>query len=209
MGVSLIALSVVGVINMNSINNGTTTVYQNGVIPVQQLGDIDAMMKQIRGDVYHYILVSDGRDALEQSINTEEKSVTDGIAAYSASTPGRIGGDVILPKNKQTWLAMKTNWTTYQSEVVKILTAVKEGRQNNAMNLIADGSPVVLARTAIVSAATDLANLQSTEVKKINTDSQNTFTRSSLILICLSDRCLSCVINHRIHLNPHHHNAHQ
>ena len=48
----VVVVAVVGYTNMNSINAGMTTLYEDRTVPIHQLGQVDATLFKMRGDVY-------------------------------------------------------------------------------------------------------------------------------------------------------------
>jgi methyl-accepting chemotaxis protein len=178
--VLMLAISVISYLNMGSINNGTTKVFDDGVVPVRQLGQIDAAMKQVRGDVYKYYFMTDERTMLEANLYTETKNINEMIAAY----------DSYIGKSNSSQSAefdiINKNWAIYQSEVSKIIASVKAGNQDQALVLMATGSAVVNARTAIVASVTRLQEIQTQQIEGLLTDSNKTFRTASLMIIGLS-----------------------
>ena len=47
-----VLIAFLGYINMKTIDDGMTTMYLDNLIPISDMGAIDADMNQIRGDVY-------------------------------------------------------------------------------------------------------------------------------------------------------------
>jgi methyl-accepting chemotaxis protein len=184
-GLLLVVVSVVSYINMNNINNGTNRVYEYGLVPVQQLGNIDTDMKQIRGDGYIFLLREQGRDAVEQSLAKYQKQVDEEISSYRETVESdSMDAD---SKEKLAILAdMESNWNTYKSELNKIIGMAKEGRQDEAMALIGNDSIIVKARTAVVAAATKLDEMQTADVQGIVSDNKNAFSQALTIIIALA-----------------------
>jgi methyl-accepting chemotaxis protein len=178
--VLMLAISVISYINMGSINNGTTNTFENGVVPVQQLGNIDAAMKQVRGDVYKYYMTEDGRDTAEANLKKEIAEINGMISTYGAYL-SKSGNEHAAEMD-----SINKNWAIYQAEVEKIIAAIKAGNKDQAMALMATGSAVVNARTAIVAAVTDLQAAQTEEVDGLRVDSHKTFSTASIMIIALS-----------------------
>jgi methyl-accepting chemotaxis protein len=185
----LVLAIVIGYLNMASINNGTTKVFEDGVVPVKQLGLIDAAMKEIRGDVYKYYIKPAEREATEKVINSEIDNLNSLIADYrnSLEKESKQNSNSQVNQSKQSELdSIDKNWAIYQAEAGKILSAIKAGKPDEALALMATGSAVVNARTAIVASVTNLGNTQTQEVDSLRAESQNTFNKASLMIIGLS-----------------------
>jgi methyl-accepting chemotaxis protein len=187
--VLLVAIAVVSFMNMNSINNGTTAVYEDGMIPVTQLSAIDTDMKQIRGDVYKYFLSPSERQTLSQSISAGRKEVDAQIQAYDDTIVriAKTNGDSQLNTSRQTELSkIVSNWKVYQSEVEKIMAAIDAGKDTEAVQMMAAGTVVTNARMSIVASCNTLAELETKNVESIRAVGQRTFTSSTIIIIALS-----------------------
>ncbi len=183
------AISVSSFINMSPINSGIGKVLDNGVVPVKLLGDIDAGIKQVKGDVYRFYMYKNLQETLEPAISSEFSTINEEIAAYRTNldTEFKVNGDSQLTTSKQNELTtIDSNWVIYQAEVAKILVACKGGNQDLALNLMADGSPLVVAQTAIVTSANNLKTIQSQEVESMRVSSQKTFNNSTYIIVGLS-----------------------
>jgi methyl-accepting chemotaxis protein len=187
--IMLLAISTISFINMGNINNGTTKVYEDGLVPVKQLGDIDAAMKQVRGDVYKYFMMTEERTATETNINKGINEINDMISAYATAineeARQNTGSQNVQSKQAEI-TSIQKNWAVYQSEVDKIMTDIKAGKDTEALALMATGSVVVNARTDIVASTVNLRDIQTKEVEALRTDSQNTFNQSTLIIIALA-----------------------
>jgi methyl-accepting chemotaxis protein len=177
-GILLLVVALMGYTNMNTINQGATNIYQEGLIPVQHLANIDSTMKQIRGDVYKLIFITTGRDTLEQTINTNIAKVNEELDYYQNITNSE--------QQKSELASLKTNWTTYVSEVGKITSMAKSGNDAGAQAAIADGSPVVLARQAILASVVKLQSLQTDAVEVVHQAGKSAFSRATLIILVIS-----------------------
>ncbi len=65
----LIVVAYVGYANMKSINDGLSTLYHDSTIPIEDVGQAEAQLYRIRGDVYKFILIPRGAaPAPEQAV---------------------------------------------------------------------------------------------------------------------------------------------
>ncbi len=125
----LLAISIASYISMNSINAGANRVYDEGVVPNSILSDVDATMKQIRGDIYKYLFCSaEERASLKTSIQTNFKAVDEDLATYKQYVTEhdnvmveyegkmQLKSDLKLADLKE----IETKWSVYKFEVEKI-----------------------------------------------------------------------------------------
>lgn len=54
----VVVVAVVGYFNMKSIDDGMTTMYVDRLVPIEDMGQADAALSEMRGDVYKYILIA-------------------------------------------------------------------------------------------------------------------------------------------------------
>jgi len=188
-GCLMIAVGLIGFFNMNSINGGTIRIFDEGITPLKQVSSIDTMMKQIRGDVYRFILQPEKADTIKQQIDEEEKIVDATLAEYNNNI------QTILKKSsasesevntaENTFNKIVSNWDIYQAEVDKIFTAVKQGQHEQALEMIADGSAVVNARLTIVEGVNNIMSYEEESIAQIRAESQHTFDSSVMMIIIL------------------------
>ena len=63
-----VLIAFLGYTNMKTINDGMTTMYLDNLVPVSDMGAIDADMNQIRGDVYKGLYLATEMDKSKTSI---------------------------------------------------------------------------------------------------------------------------------------------
>jgi methyl-accepting chemotaxis protein len=187
--VLMLAISVIGYFNMQKINTGTTKVFNNGLVPVKQLGQMDTLMMQVRGDFYSLFIMPQSRDATEANIQTEVKSIDNIISAYGATLEEEVkqNGNSESVQLKQTELnSIKKNWVIYCQEVDKMIPLINANKNEEALALMSSTSQVVMARKAMVASLTKLQEIQTQEVDGLRVASQNTYNMASMMILGLA-----------------------
>ena len=80
-----LVVAFVGYSNMKTINDGMTGMYFDRLVPINDLGKVDAGIMQIRGDVYKLLLIPTEAAASKESIATLTKAIDELIAKYKAT----------------------------------------------------------------------------------------------------------------------------
>ena len=113
--VALIAalLSYLGYTNMKTINDGMTSMYFDRLVPVSDLGKMDAELYQLRGDVYKMILIPSEASASKTEMATIVKDINARIAKYKATS--------LLDTEAAELPVFETAWSEYQASVNEII----------------------------------------------------------------------------------------
>jgi methyl-accepting chemotaxis protein len=174
----VVAVAVVGYVNMGSINAGMTSLYNNRTVPIEQLGKAEALLFTIRGDLYKYLLLPAERGTIEKAIIANVASLTKEVADNRAS---------FLVQAEQDALAkFDPAWAEYQAAATEVLTLVKAGNETGAIQSIADGGRTANARKAVGAALEALVTTNVQEAEKLKAQGDSTFVNSTLILVIAS-----------------------
>jgi methyl-accepting chemotaxis protein len=176
--VLLVAVSVVGYLNMRTMNNQMTAMYQDSTLPIRNLGKVDAAIYRVRGDVYKYILIPSQREATEKDLDIAKSVLSTALTEYRAS---------FLTEADAAGLAeVDKTWAVYTSEVDKCLSLAKTGHQEEAINLLYDGSSTSNARKAVDAALISLIDVNVNDAVVLDKAGDDEFSAASFIIICLS-----------------------
>ena len=85
----------IGYFNMKSINDGMTAMYDDRLVPIDQLGTANSDFYFIRGDLYKYELIPEERTALTTEMNNNIAEISKEMDAYRATS---------LNDNEKQWL---------------------------------------------------------------------------------------------------------
>jgi len=165
----------IGYFNMKSINDGMTAMYDDRLVPIDQLGTANSDFYFIRGDLYKYELIPEERTALTTEMNNNIAEISKEMDAYRATS---------LNDNEKQWLPkFDSAWATYQTEITKYLQLVDQGKDKDAIALLAKGGTLSNARVAVDDALTQLQKINVDEAEKLNTQGDVTFAASELLII--------------------------
>ncbi len=173
----LILVAVVGYLSMKSSNDGTTTLYFDRTLPVQQLGNAYSGTMAVRGDVFKYVLIPEQRAESLKTMNSNMKIVTDNMEKYQATK--------LLPEESDAFLVYQKSWADYQAAVQQTVELVDAGDTEGAIANLKDGGPVSLARKATGAVLTKMIDINIQAAEQIQLQNTATFERSRNIEIAV------------------------
>src|SRR5665648_521074 len=174
----LMAIAVVGYINMSSINNDTSTMYDHRLIPLRQLGSAESAFYNLRGDMYKYILIPGDRLIVEQEINATIGVVEEKIKAHR---------ELADNANEISELdAFDEDWAAYKQALADVIAEVKAGNDSKVMSMLPDGMPIHITRTTVSDLFTDMIESHVNEANTTKIEADVVFHNSTLIFIMLT-----------------------
>ena len=168
----VVAVALVGYINMKSIDNGLTLLYDDCTLPMQYLQNTDTALYRIRGHVYFYLLMPNERNKSEQEMARDTSEVNRQIALFRGT---RMNQD-----QKELTAKFDNSWERYQKAVADILATAKAGKQDEALKSLIDG-PAPLARKAVDDAISGLIGISIKAAEDTKKESAATFAGSTRI----------------------------
>jgi methyl-accepting chemotaxis protein len=172
---ALVVVGVVGFVNMKNINDGMTTLYANHTVTIEHIGAADSTLFKLRGDIFKYIIISDGRAQIEVDINTDIATINTEMQVVRSSP---------LSAEQRTTLAeFDKNWASYQDEIKKTLAEVKTANSSDINDTIRDGSPLMNSRATVDTSLESLSDQVIADAANISRQGDTTFTNSVLLII--------------------------
>ncbi len=174
----LVVSSVVGFTNLSAANDRMHEMYDDRVVPLSLLVEMEADLQEIRGSVYNMMVVPDLTAQLEARIGVLERHINDDLALYRQTE---------LTTEEASLLAtFERSWSVYMPEVRRIIDAHKAGQQAEAMAMLEAGSVVVQARGEMVNALDSLTELNVTEAAALDTMNESEFQSATLMTVLLA-----------------------
>ncbi|MBI5034480.1 MAG: MCP four helix bundle domain-containing protein, partial [Chloroflexi bacterium] len=158
----LVALATFGVVNMNSMQARQDTLYNDRLLPIEQLGAAMENSAMIRGDLYKFILIPEQRAAVEQSIPKEIEQINNQMKLYRAT--------YLLQAEKDGLAKFDPAWAAYQAAVADAIKQVKAGNERAAIQSLIDGE-LHVARTNVQNALDDLSKVNVDEAARLDKES--------------------------------------
>ncbi len=178
--VSLLTVLVafLGYTNMKTINDGMTNMYLDNLIPISDMGVIDADMNQIRGDVYKGLYLSTEMEKSKASISTLSKEITERIAKYKA---------LDLDETELAELAvLEPAWVEYQAAVAEVLAWNDTGNQTAMVASLTGTGRTATASAEVRGSVKKLLDINIKAGEDTNTSSDATFASSVLMILIIT-----------------------
>jgi len=158
--ITLIAV-VIGVIGYSSLittSGATTSIYDDSVVPIGQLSIASSDFQQLRAELYRYVFVPDSRSTEEQTTIPQLKDeIKTEIDAYRATS--------LTDAEKTNLAAFDRAYADFLTQYDMTVAAAKKNDMTTVNMQLAAGSPLINARTNVISA---LATLNDANSKKAN-----------------------------------------
>ena len=166
-------VAIIGYVNMGTINDGISVIYNNHLIPLDEVGDAESSLYLIRGDLYKYVSIPEHRDQIR-------KDVEEGFANVEAKLDG-FRANVDTDAEKEATQVFDKHWVNYKAIVLEHLAMADQGREKEVLNSLEAGA-LTEARKGTSNALADLIKLQRSEAERIKNEADITFGNSVLIL---------------------------
>ena len=171
----LIALvSGIGNMGMKDIGSSLTSMYENRLEPVGQLGRIEKYSQQIRGDVYKFIVLQELRNSLEQSMLDRMNEVDKEVELYKKTK--------LLDEEKREIESFEPAWKEYKIQVKEALLQIRAGQDNEALASMKDGKIYTL-RITIDKAIEGLIEINRQAAKQSRDQGEQTYKSASRMVI--------------------------
>lgn len=166
-------VAILGYSNMGLINSGMTGMYQDRLIPIQDLGAADAKLYEIRGDFYKYIIIPEERATLSSKFETDIASVDAIIAKYR--------GTNLLETEVEELQRFDTAWKTYQQLLRENKALWDEGKKDDVILSLTSG-PMQQARKDVGKSMDNLILINKNAANEVKIQGDTTFNSTSLII---------------------------
>ncbi|MCX6844859.1 MAG: methyl-accepting chemotaxis protein [candidate division WOR-3 bacterium] len=174
----LVGIAVLGFLNMKKINDGTTSVYKDHLLPMQHLDQVEADFLWIRGDVYKFIMLPDERDSLEQAIG----AMIDSANQYW----GEFTNTLLDQKEKDEIPNFIAAWATYREVVAEVLAEARAGRAEAALAMVETSGKFTKSRLATSASLNKLRDINVALAEELNARGNKTFTGAAVAMVLLS-----------------------
>jgi methyl-accepting chemotaxis protein len=158
--VILIAVAMVGYINIRSIAIRSAAMYTQNTAAIEQMGSINASLEKMRGDLYRYVAVPADRNKTAQSINEQIASVNDIVLSYRSRD--------LKTEEKKILGEFEAAWPEMQRGYKEAMKAADDGKDDETAHLMSASSYVVAARVKTLGTVHDLNSFNCTSAETAN-----------------------------------------
>jgi methyl-accepting chemotaxis protein len=172
---ALVALvAVFGYSNMHTIMGRMDDMYQNRMLPTQQLGAAKTDLYTMRGDVYKYVLLPQERDSAEKAIAADIADLEKQMAAYRATK--------LDPREVELLAQFDQQWPAYKQAASQAMADAKAGKDDVALASLLDGGAVSNARKALGPTFDQLTAYQEQVAEALIAESAAAFASSTRVM---------------------------
>jgi len=156
----LIAVAMVGYINIRSIANRANAMYTQNTAAIEEMSAINASLETMRGDIYRYFDVPADREKMGKSIDDTISFVNKTMQTYKSRNIGT--------EEKKIIADFDAAWPEMQRGYKEGMKAKDEGKDDEVARLLGAGSYGVQARMKTFAAIHDL-----NEINRKNAEAAN------------------------------------
>ncbi|MBP7694241.1 MAG: MCP four helix bundle domain-containing protein, partial [Anaerolineales bacterium] len=159
--VIMAVVGVVGYFNMKAINDGMTTLYFDRTVPLADMGAVNGLAYQVRGDVYKYVLLPDERAATRAAIDQEIAQIDTLVAKYAATQ--------LVQEEIDALADWDIDWPEYQAAIREIIAWADAGDEAAAIASLLEGGRASNARKAVGAAIQTIVDVNTRVAGEVNT----------------------------------------
>ena len=174
----IVLVAAVGFFNMRTINEGMTTMYFDRTLPIEYLGEAEAHLYKVRGDLYRYITSSADREATKSVILDSVDLVDEQMGYFQ--TLSMAEDETVLFNQFQE------NWDAYKQDLTHLMSLIDSGQEEEALVLGKEGSSVSNHRNAVVDAVEQLVALNTGQAEELQAQGDEVFNKSLLLSLAVS-----------------------
>ncbi|HUN54999.1 MAG TPA: methyl-accepting chemotaxis protein [Smithella sp.] len=179
--VILIAVAMVGYINIRSIANRADAMYSQNTATIGEMGEINASLETMRGDIYRYFDVPADREKMGKSINDTINFVNKTMQTYKGRNTGA--------EEKKIIAEFDAAWPEMQRGYKEGMKAKDEGKDDEVARLLGAGSYGVQARIktfAAIRALNEINRKNAEAANKMNSEAASKASAAVLIAAILA-----------------------
>jgi methyl-accepting chemotaxis protein len=170
----LLGICAIGGYIILTLHQNITDIYDNQLLPTSDMGNIQANIYRVRGDLYKYILIPTEREDTKSDMDTALNEITTSYSAYTAS----LSADADMTYVQ----AFNADWEEYQAAVQEVMDMADKDDNASAIANISQGGKGYNARLALSDSVNDML-AQNKTTAKTETDDASNLANSSLIWI--------------------------
>ncbi|HPH95639.1 MAG TPA: methyl-accepting chemotaxis protein [Anaerolineaceae bacterium] len=173
--VILIGVTILSYVNLNTLLQDETSMFDDRLVPIKDLGSVESYLYQYRGDVYKYILYENQRGDLKAEIANIRLGIDSLIAKYKLTK--------LAPEEETESKNFDSAWKEYQAAADEVVAWIDGGQMDQAMVSLDDGGRTSNARKSVNSSIGNLIAINYTIAETAKKDGQARAANAILILV--------------------------
>ncbi|MFM8322886.1 MAG: methyl-accepting chemotaxis protein [Chloroflexota bacterium] len=152
---------------MRTMRGALDTMYNDRVLPLEQVSALSMQVFKYRGDIMKYLLMPNERTVTETEINEDIANIDQALSALKTQ---HLDADEL-----QALGAIERNWATYRADIDTVMAQVQQGRQDSALASLAAGGRAAISRDRLAASLTTLGQITSANAQQSNLEIAGTF----------------------------------
>ena len=174
----LVVSAVMSYTSLQTAKTNAASMYIDRLLPINQLGDIQQEIFNIRGDLFKLEVVPAEMAATKTNVQASIVIANDSLKAYKATT--------LLASETAGLAIFEPAWTAYQAEIAKATALADAGKWDTFVADMQTGGSTSNARKAVDAAVQTLVDINVTEAGRLQTTTASAASRSTMITIVLA-----------------------
>ena len=171
----VVAVAVVGYLNMSHINQGVTDMYEDRTLPIEDIGAAQTKLYEIRGDLFKYTLVpTEEREAVRAQLQTNMSQLEELMNRYRATT--------LVEEEAAALADFDSAWATYKEATEKTIRLVEDNNMKSARASLMDGGSTAAAEQTVDATMTGLVEINTRLAEEISQQSSETFASATRLM---------------------------
>ncbi len=176
--VLLVGVAILGFTTMDTMQKGQEELYHDRLIPIAQLGAIDTASEKVRGDLHRFILMSNQRTPMEQSIVAQFDLIDKEAAKFRATS--------LMQEEKDELVKFDAALASYRRAIEDDLRDVKAGDEKTALESISAGGATLTSRTALEQATDKLVEINVKQAQVLDEEFGATSVQSRIVFVVVT-----------------------
>jgi methyl-accepting chemotaxis protein len=173
LAIMLGGVALFGLLNMQTINNGVTTIYDDRLIPITQLEDANNQLFKLRGDLYRYLVIPEDR-------KNSRTAITADIANISARMD-EFRKQNLLSSETEELKKFDGAWNAYAKLVAESMDNIDQGKEKEVLVSWGTGD-ALKTRQQSTEALTKLIAINKNEADLVKKHADQVFSGSAFAM---------------------------
>ena len=170
----VVLVAILGYLSLQSVDANANSLYDDRLLPVEQLGVINYAQQDVRGALFRYALYPAERDTLEKTIANEFQAGDKALSEYKAT--------YLVQEEKDQLVLLEPAWKNYQQVVAEKIKQTKNGNEQAIQQGNAKGAVTNVARAALDAPLANLLAIQKRIAEELDQQNDRTFTQATLTM---------------------------
>jgi methyl-accepting chemotaxis protein len=174
----MLVVAFMGYTNMKTINDGMISIYNDRLVPIRDLGGVQADLFAIRGDIISAAMVPAGAADKAKDITALNTDIDKKITAFKAT--------YLLDTEVAELAVFEPALTEYRAAVAELSAWIAAGNQIDLIKSLSAGGRGTVAGVAVRGSVQKLLDINVNEAANLKKQGDITFTSTSLMLLMIA-----------------------